>query len=117
MRSWLFLGPMQLLIAGCSSIVFTNADRDRVQTVEMGSRFSISLSSEEHWRNPKLRGAVLEFLSHSYQEPTGPHVFEFRADRAGETQIRIPAHEGLDSPEDFILRVKVVDPMLPFVAR
>jgi hypothetical protein len=108
MKSCLLLAATPLLIGGCRSIVFTEEDCDQVQIVDAGSAFSVSLSSKEYWRNPKLKGSILEFLSHRYYEPDGPHVYEFRADRAGETQIRFPVEEGSESPEDLILRVKVI---------
>lgn len=116
MRSCI-LASTQFLLGGCRSIVFTESDRHHVQTVEVGTVFSVSLSSGGDWSNPKLQGSTLEFLSHRYDLPAGPHVFEFRAERAGETAIRIPVREGMGSSEEFILRVKVVRPMMPFVAR
>jgi len=107
-----------VILGGCaSSAVFTDSDRGQTKTIDAGSIFSIALPPGEAWKRPTLDSRSVEFLGRRVEEPGGRHLFEFRADRIGEAEIRIPSETDRGSRSEYILRVRVTSPMMPFVAR
>lgn len=104
---WVLIG----LIGGCAGTRFTEADRQQMKTVELGSTFGIVLPSGGHdWAPPVLKGASVQFLRREAEDSGETMVFSFQANREGESEIFIPARPARGSDLDFTMRVLVIEP-------
>lgn len=92
---------------GCATTEFTETDRWQTKIVDVGSRFRIVLPATDEWASPTLKGKSVHFLRQA-QETTVGALFEFSADREGETQILIRAKPDWGPDRDFSMRVWVL---------
>jgi hypothetical protein len=94
-------------LAGCSEVVYSDADEGATRELRQGSSFGVSLPKGQYSADgtPKIEGALVRYLGHSREEDTSRDLYRFRADGAGEALIRIPS-EGA-SLEPFVIRVRI----------
>lgn len=98
-----------VMLGGCSTAEFTEADLGRTREVHAGSVFRISLPAVGEWAAPRLKGVIVHFLNRHREGSGGRNVFEFKAELEGEIEILIPARPGWGADRDFGMRVRVVD--------
>lgn len=100
-----FLGAGVVLIAlgGCGGLVFSEADNGQTKEVFLGTVFSVSLPPSSQNRGPVLKGTIIRFLGRHIDESSRQDIFEFKAERLGEDEIRISAR-----PEvEYVLHVNI----------
>lgn len=87
--SW---GAASALLGGCAGLMFTEADQGQTKEISRGASFTISLPAAQSatWAEPKIQGTFIRLVDRHMEASTGREVFEFKAERLGEGDLRIP---------------------------